>query len=125
MSVGVVPDPALTWPGFCTPLLSYGCRHVGVGRAVDDGDAEDAQPDVAADGGGAEQGVHGRQIGDGELADGLDGDPDDDPLLLVMGLGGPMTWWDPQMCRIMADQGFYVVRFDNRDVGQSSITAIS
>ena len=26
------------------------------------------------------------------------GDPDDDPLLLVMGLGGPMTWWDPELC---------------------------
>src|SRR3954464_6197599 len=22
-SVGVVPDPALNWPGFCTPLLRY------------------------------------------------------------------------------------------------------
>ena len=26
------------------------------------------------------------------------GDPDGDPLLLVMGLGGPMTWWDPAFC---------------------------
>ena len=26
------------------------------------------------------------------------GDPDDEPLLLVMGLGGPMTWWDPELC---------------------------
>ncbi len=48
------------------------------------------------------------------------GDPDDDPLVLVMGLGGPMTWWDPQMCRMLAEQGFYVIRFDNRDVGRSS-----
>ncbi len=48
------------------------------------------------------------------------GDPDDDPLVLVMGLGGPMTWWDPQLCRMLAEQGFYVVRFDNRDVGRSS-----
>lgn len=48
------------------------------------------------------------------------GDPEGDPLLLVMGLGGPMTWWDPEMCRMLAEQGFYVVRFDNRDVGRSS-----
>ena len=48
------------------------------------------------------------------------GDPDGDPLVLVMGLGGPMTWWDPQLCRMLAEQGFYVVRFDNRDVGRSS-----
>ena len=25
--------------------------------------------------------------------------PDGEPLLLVMGLGGPMTWWDPDLCR--------------------------
>lgn len=48
------------------------------------------------------------------------GDPDSDPLLLVMGLGGPMTWWDFELCRMLAEQGFYVVRFDNRDVGRSS-----
>ena len=37
-----------------------------------------------------------------------------------MGLGGPMTWWDPELCRMLAEAGFYVVRFDNRDVGRSS-----
>ena len=26
------------------------------------------------------------------------GSPDGDPLLLVMGLGGPMTWWDADLC---------------------------
>ena len=48
------------------------------------------------------------------------GDPDGDPLLLVMGLGGPMTWWDPELCRMLAERGFYVVRYDNRDAGRSS-----
>ena len=48
------------------------------------------------------------------------GDPDDEPLLLVMGLGGPMTWWDPALCTLLARQGFYVIRYDNRDVGRSS-----
>ena len=33
------------------------------------------------------------------------GDPDDEPLLLVMGLGGPMTWWDPDLCRMLAARG--------------------
>ena len=51
------------------------------------------------------------------------GDPDDDPLLLVMGLGGPMTWWDPELCTTLADQGFYVIRYDNRDTGRSSRAA--
>jgi pimeloyl-ACP methyl ester carboxylesterase len=48
------------------------------------------------------------------------GSPDGDPLLLVMGLGGPMTWWDPVMCRMLAERGFYVIRFDNRDTGRST-----
>lgn len=48
------------------------------------------------------------------------GSPDDDPLLLVMGLGGPMTWWDPEMCTMLARRGFYVVRYDNRDTGKST-----
>ena len=43
-----------------------------------------------------------------------------EPLLLVMGLAGPMTWWDPELCRMLAERGFYVVRYDNRDVGRSS-----
>ncbi len=48
------------------------------------------------------------------------GDPDGDPLLLVMGLGGPMNWWDPELCTMLAEAGFLVVRFDNRDTGRSS-----
>jgi pimeloyl-ACP methyl ester carboxylesterase len=48
------------------------------------------------------------------------GSPDDDPLLLVMGLGGPMTWWDPELCSMLADAGFFVIRFDNRDSGRST-----
>ena len=48
------------------------------------------------------------------------GDPDGDPLLLVMGLGGPMIWWDPDLCTLLAQQGFYVIRYDNRDTGRSS-----
>ena len=48
------------------------------------------------------------------------GDPTDEPLLLVMGLGGPMTWWDPDLCRMLAQRGFHVIRYDNRDTGRSS-----
>ena len=48
------------------------------------------------------------------------GDPADEPLVLVMGLGGPMTWWDSDLCTMLARAGFYVVRFDNRDIGRSS-----
>ncbi|HET9500372.1 MAG TPA: alpha/beta fold hydrolase [Marmoricola sp.] len=48
------------------------------------------------------------------------GDPSGDPLLLVMGLGGPMNWWDAELCRMLAAAGFYVIRYDNRDTGRSS-----
>ena len=48
------------------------------------------------------------------------GDRNDEPLLLVMGLGGPMTWWNPDFCRLLADKGFFVIRYDNRDAGRSS-----
>ncbi|MGN6783269.1 MAG: alpha/beta fold hydrolase [Marmoricola sp.] len=44
---------------------------------------------------------------------------DGDPLVLVMGLSAPMTWWDDDLCRRLAVAGFEVVRFDNRDVGRS------
>ena len=55
-----------------------------------------------------------------ELAYDTFGDPGADPLLLIMGLGGPMTWWDVALCEQLAAAGFYVVRYDNRDVGHSS-----
>ncbi|CAA9396497.1 MAG: Hydrolase, alpha/beta fold family [uncultured Nocardioidaceae bacterium] len=48
------------------------------------------------------------------------GDPSDRPLLLVMGLGGPMTWWPVDLCRRLAAEGFFVIRYDNRDTGRST-----
>src|SRR5699024_8725428 len=46
---------------------------------------------------------------------------DDPAVLLVMGLGGPLSWWDPGLCSRLADRGFCVIRFDSRDVGHSTI----
>jgi pimeloyl-ACP methyl ester carboxylesterase len=48
------------------------------------------------------------------------GDPGASPLLLVMGLGAQMIAWDDEFCRRLAGAGFYVIRFDNRDVGLST-----
>jgi pimeloyl-ACP methyl ester carboxylesterase len=48
------------------------------------------------------------------------GEPDSDPLLLLMGLGGPMIWWHDDLCRRLAAAGFYVVRYDNRDTGRAT-----
>jgi len=43
-----------------------------------------------------------------------------DPLVLVMGLGAQMTWWEEDFCDALAERGFFVVRFDNRDIGKST-----
>jgi pimeloyl-ACP methyl ester carboxylesterase len=48
------------------------------------------------------------------------GDPSAPPVLLIMGLGAQMTLWDPRFCQVIADRGFYVIRFDNRDIGLST-----
>ncbi|GAB3135871.1 alpha/beta hydrolase [Amycolatopsis stemonae] len=59
-------------------------------------------------------------VGDVELCFETFGDAGGRPLLLVMGLGAPMIWWDEDFCETLAAQGFYVIRFDNRDSGRSS-----
>jgi pimeloyl-ACP methyl ester carboxylesterase len=43
-----------------------------------------------------------------------------DPLLLVMGLGGQLTDWPEDFVSGLADQGFQVISFDNRDIGLST-----
>lgn len=48
------------------------------------------------------------------------GSPSDAPILLVMGLGTQMIAWPDEMCQQIADRGFYVIRFDNRDTGLST-----
>jgi pimeloyl-ACP methyl ester carboxylesterase len=48
------------------------------------------------------------------------GDPAAEPLLLIMGLGAQMVIWDDAFCEQLAARGFRVIRFDNRDIGQSS-----
>jgi len=48
------------------------------------------------------------------------GDAGDPPLLLIMGLSGPMGWWDEALCTRLAERGLFVVRFDNRDTGRST-----
>ena len=42
------------------------------------------------------------------------------PLLLIIGLAGQLIFWDEELCRQLAQQGHYVIRYDNRDVGLSS-----
>jgi pimeloyl-ACP methyl ester carboxylesterase len=48
------------------------------------------------------------------------GDAKAEPMLLIMGLGAQMVLWDDAFCEKLAERGFRVIRFDNRDIGQSS-----
>ncbi|MBU7581018.1 MAG: alpha/beta fold hydrolase [Porphyrobacter sp.] len=48
------------------------------------------------------------------------GGPADAPvILLVMGLGAQMTLWPDELVAALADEGFRVIRYDNRDIGLS------
>lgn len=55
-----------------------------------------------------------------EIAYETHGDPGDEPLLLVMGLGAQLIAWPVELCDALVDRGFFVVRYDNRDVGLST-----
>jgi pimeloyl-ACP methyl ester carboxylesterase len=48
------------------------------------------------------------------------GEPDSPALLLIIGLAGQLIDWDEKLCQQLAQQGHYVIRFDNRDAGLSS-----
>lgn len=43
-----------------------------------------------------------------------------EPLVLIMGIGGQGIFWPDNFCLGLAAQGFQVIRFDNRDIGESS-----
>jgi len=47
------------------------------------------------------------------------GHTNDPAILLVMGLGTQMIAWPEAMCEALAERGFRVIRFDNRDIGLS------
>lgn len=48
------------------------------------------------------------------------GDAAKPALLLIMGLGTQMIAWDDVFCCQLADRGYHVIRFDNRDIGRST-----
>ncbi len=48
------------------------------------------------------------------------GDPAAPAILLVMGVGASMLWWDEAFCRMLADAGRFVIRYDHRDTGRST-----
>ncbi|MEA2307857.1 MAG: hypothetical protein QOI65_143 [Thermoleophilaceae bacterium] len=48
------------------------------------------------------------------------GEASDPPLMLIMGIGSQMINWPEGFCEELAGRGLYVVRFDNRDAGEST-----
>jgi pimeloyl-ACP methyl ester carboxylesterase len=59
-------------------------------------------------------------VGQIELEYDTFGEREGPALLLVMGLGAQMLSWDEDFCEALASRGFFVIRFDNRDVGLST-----
>jgi hypothetical protein len=47
------------------------------------------------------------------------GDPADPPILLVMGIGASMLWWEESFCRLLVQGDRFVIRYDHRDTGRS------
>lgn len=50
------------------------------------------------------------------------GNPEHPCIVLIMGLGCQMIHWPIELCQQLIEQGFFIVRFDNRDIGLSSKT---
>jgi len=48
------------------------------------------------------------------------GESSSPPVLLIVGLGAQLIYWDEAFCRQLAEAGLYVIRFDNRDAGLST-----
>jgi pimeloyl-ACP methyl ester carboxylesterase len=47
------------------------------------------------------------------------GEPADPPVLLIMGVGASMLWWEEGFCRVLAEGRRFVIRYDHRDTGRS------
>ncbi|MER8644966.1 alpha/beta hydrolase [Mesorhizobium sp. M1252] len=48
------------------------------------------------------------------------GDPGDPAILLIMGAMASMLWWPEALCKKLAGEGRFVIRYDNRDTGLST-----
>ena len=43
------------------------------------------------------------------------------PCLLIAGAMASARAWSDSFCRALAERGFFVIRYDHRDIGESSI----
>jgi pimeloyl-ACP methyl ester carboxylesterase len=60
------------------------------------------------------------KVNDIEIVFDTFGDQSGFPILLVMGLGAQMIDWRDDFCERLASRGYWVIRYDNRDVGLST-----
>ncbi len=59
-------------------------------------------------------------VNDVELCTESFGTKDSPAILLIAGATVSMLYWDEEFCHRLADKGFFVIRYDNRDVGKST-----
>lgn len=62
------------------------------------------------------------EIGDVRIEYVIDGPEDGEPILLIMGMGAQLVAWPPDFVQMLVEQGFRVIRYDNRDQGLSTFT---
>jgi|AGTN01.3.fsa_nt_gi hypothetical protein len=48
------------------------------------------------------------------------GNEENPAILLIAGATVSMLYWEEEFCHRLADKGFYVIRYDHRDVGKSA-----
>ena len=63
-------------------------------------------------------------VGDAELCVDTYGDEHDPAVLLMGGATSSMDWWEPDFCERLSAAGRFVIRFDNRDTGQSTSSPV-
>ncbi len=61
--------------------------------------------------------------GDYEIYYETDGDPSGSPLVLINGFTTHCVGWPPGFIKTLLDEGFFLIRYDNRDVGLSTKSA--
>ena len=63
-------------------------------------------------------------VGDAELCVDTFGSASDPAVLLMGGATSSMDWWEPEFCERLVAAGRFVIRFDNRDTGQSTTSPV-
>lgn len=59
-------------------------------------------------------------VGPVELCVDAFGTRTDEPVLLAAGTSCSMDWWPAAFCGMLAERGLFVIRFDQRDTGEST-----